>query len=234
MSEFNFESQNYSFDVTPETSTSYDHAPPRIFGSWAKRAFDISFCLLAIFILFFLMILIAAAIKYHSRGPVFFYHERVCADGRLFRCIKFRTMVIDAQERLQSLLDSDPELAAEFSASRKLSSDPRIIPVVGHFLRKTSLDELPQFFNVLMGQMSIVGPRPVTRDEFQQHYGPSHPYLKVRPGITGLWQVSGRNDVTYSERVQMDANYVTNWKFSRDLLIIFHTVAIVCRDCNGR
>lgn len=143
-------------------------------------------------------------------------------------------MVIDAQERLQSLLDSDPELAAEFSASRKLSSDPRIIPVVGHFLRKTSLDELPQFFNVLMGQMSIVGPRPVTRDEFQQHYGPSHPYLKVRPGITGLWQVSGRNDVTYSERVQMDANYVTNWKFSRDLLIIFHTVAIVCRDCNGR
>lgn len=234
MSHFDFESHICSHESSGETDTTSKNHPIGAVGRGVKRAFDITFCIVAISAFSILMLVIACVIKYITRGPIFFCHDRVCADGRTFRCIKFRTMVADAQDRLNVLLASDANLAAEFAATHKLSDDPRIIPIIGHFLRKTSLDELPQFFNVLMGQMSVVGPRPVTLDEFREHYGSNHPYLKARPGITGLWQVSGRNDLTYRERVQMDAHYLANWSFSTDLLIVLKTVAIVCRDCNGR
>lgn len=202
-------------------------------GGRLKRLFDIVFSCVAIVTFSLLMVAICAVLKLMSGGPIFFVHRRVGADGRMFPCLKFRTMVPDADERLQHILANDPKAAAEYAGSRKLRNDPRIIPVVGGFLRKTSLDELPQFFNVLVGHMSIVGPRPVTRDEWVEHYGMQHSYAATRPGITGLWQTSGRNDVTFAERVQMDTTYVENWSLALDLRIILRTVSIVCVHRNG-
>ena len=202
-------------------------------GGQGKRLFDIVFSLVAILAFLIPMILVAGALKLYSRGPIFFAHERVGFGGKRFRCLKFRTMVVDAEERLEAVLASDAEAAAEFETTRKLKKDPRIVPHVGLWLRKLSLDELPQFFNVLAGDMSVVGPRPVTESEIHEHYGVRHVYAKARPGITGLWQVSGRNEVGYAERVALDGKYVRTWTFFRDLSIILQTVAVVCRDRNG-
>jgi len=203
-------------------------------GGWSKRAFDIVFSVVAILAFLVPMIYIAVALKVFSRGPIFFGHERVGLNGETFRCLKFRTMVVDADERLKALLASDADVAAEFAESRKIKNDPRIVPYVGSFLRKLSLDELPQFFNVLAGDMSVVGPRPVTEEEIRDYYGYKHAYLKARPGITGLWQISGRNGIDYSERVSLDKEYVSKWNFSRDISIILRTAAVVCLDRNGR
>lgn len=202
-------------------------------GGWPKRGFDIVFSLFAILTFLVPMLLIVVALKTLSRGPVLFAHERVGYGGKRFRCLKFRTMVVDANERLDALLASDQEAAAEFAKTRKLKKDPRIVPYVGSLLRKLSLDELPQFFNVLAGDMSVVGPRPVTEDEIREHYGFGHAYMDARPGITGLWQVSGRNEVGYETRVALDEDYVTGWSFRRDLSIILRTAAVVCWKPNG-
>lgn len=163
-----------------------------------------------------------------------FAHERVGEGGELFPCVKFRTMVVGADEQLNQYLEQNPDAAKEFKDTRKLTHDPRIIPVIGTILRKLSLDELPQFFNVLMGDMSVVGPRPVTAEEFDLHYRANHPYLCARPGITGLWQVSGRNDVSYDERVMLDASYVRGWTFAQDIAIIWKTIFVVCLKRNGK
>jgi lipopolysaccharide/colanic/teichoic acid biosynthesis glycosyltransferase len=202
-------------------------------GGTAKRVFDIAFSICAILTFALPLIGIAIALKIFSRGPVIFAHERIGHDGKKFRCLKFRTMVIDAEERLEALLASDAEAAAEFAETRKLVNDPRIVPHVGTTLRKLSLDELPQLFNVLKGDMSLVGPRPVTRAEIEAHYGYRHPYMQARPGITGPWQVSGRNDLRYEDRVALDAGYVSRWSFTGDLAIILHTAVVLCRDRNG-
>lgn len=202
-------------------------------GGIPKRIFDICFAGLAILSLLVPMLIIALLIRLGSKGPVLFTHQRVGLDGSLFPCLKFRTMVVDADQRLAELLQRDSDAAAEFAQTRKLRKDPRIIPLVGSTLRKLSLDELPQFFNVLMGQMSVVGPRPVTPDEISEHYGWSHPYTKARPGITGLWQVSGRNDLGYDERMSLDAKYVRTLSFGLDMAIIFKTAAVVCLQRNG-
>lgn len=198
-----------------------------------KRLFDLIFTVVAILAFSLPMLAICIALKFITRGPILFCHERIGAGGKTFRCMKFRTMVIDAQQQLEELLLRDPAAAAEFAETRKLKKDPRIIPVVGHILRKSSFDELPQFFNVLFGHMSIVGPRPVPIDEFQEHYGENHPYTQVKPGITGLWQVSGRNNVSYADRVRMDREYVSHWSIFFDIQIIFKTIIMVCLDRNG-
>ncbi|WP_428929750.1 sugar transferase [Marinibacterium sp. SX1] len=229
----NFEFEGHSSDAEMSRLGASDGGSRRFLGIAGKRLFDIGFALVAILTFSPLMIVIALVMKATTRGPLFFCHERVGEGHRSFRCMKFRTMVVDAQEQLELLLSTDPEARAEFEATRKLRKDPRIIPYVGEFLRKTSLDELPQFFNVLMGHMSIVGPRPVTKEEFDAHYGADHPYVVVRPGITGLWQVSGRNDVTYAERVRLDSEYVDNQALGLDFWIILQTVFIVCLDRNG-
>ncbi|KAA8606560.1 sugar transferase [Salipiger aestuarii] len=202
-------------------------------GGIPKRVFDICFATLALLSLALPMLVIALLIRLGTKGPVLFAHQRVGLDGRLFPCLKFRTMVVDADARLAELLRADSAAAAEFSQTRKLRKDPRIIPIVGTTLRKLSLDELPQFFNVLVGQMSVVGPRPVTPDEISEHYGWAHPYTKARPGITGLWQVSGRNDLGYDERMNLDAKYVRNLSFGMDLMILVKTAAVVCLQRNG-
>ena len=202
-------------------------------GGRAKRLFDIAFSIVAILAFLLPMIVIAVALKAFSRGPVLFAHERVGLGGERFRCLKFRTMVVDAEERLQACLASDVQAAEEFARTRKLKKDPRIVPYIGTWLRKLSMDELPQFLNVLAGDMSVVGPRPVTEEEIHEHYGAEHAYMRARPGITGLWQISGRNDVSYRERVALDEQYVKTWSFRRDLGIIARTAAVVCRDRNG-
>ncbi len=202
-------------------------------GGMTKRAFDIFFAFFAILAFLLPAIAIAIALKVFSRGPVLFAHERVGHDGKTFFCLKFRTMVVGAEERLEALLASDMEAAAEFAKTRKLREDPRVVPYIGALLRKLSLDELPQFINVLMGDMSVVGPRPVTRDEIDAHYGVLHPYVRARPGITGAWQVSGRNDLGYDERVTLDARYVNGWSFASDFSIILRTAIVLCRDRNG-
>lgn len=156
-----------------------------------------------------------------GHNPVF-AHRRVGKNGRLFPCLKVRTMVIDATDRLAELLRNDPEAAAEWARERKLTNDPRITPI-GGFLRKTSLDELPQLWNVIRGDMSLVGPRPVIREELEL-YGKWAPrYESLKPGLTGPWQVSGRNDVTYDERVMMDVRYARRHTLLGDLGILFMT-----------
>jgi exopolysaccharide production protein ExoY len=162
-----------------------------------------------------------------SPGPVLFRHRRVGFNGKYFDCLKFRTMVTDAPERLRQLLDTDPVAAAEWTANRKLRNDPRVT-AIGAILRKSSLDELPQLFNVLKGDMSIVGPRPVTEEELVRYSSAVDAYYACRPGITGLWQVSGRSTTTFNKRVACDRFYAHNWSVALDAKIIVATIPAVC------
>lgn len=172
-------------------------------------------------------IFLAAAIGAAINGQaVLFRHQRVGRDGKLFDCLKFQTMVPNAEEVLRHLLASDPELRAEWEQNHKLKDDPRVRPL-GQFLRSTSLDELPQLWNVLKGDMSLVGPRPVTREELLRYGRNQVVYMLVRPGITGLWQVSGRNNVEYRKRVAMDVVYVRNQSLLLDIWILLKTVVVV-------
>lgn len=191
----------------------------------AKRIFDIFFSLLVLLISLPLFAVIICAIKIASPGKAIFMHDRIGRGGKSFRCLKFRTMHTDAHERLQLLLASDAEKRREWKQCRKLKNDPRIIPFIGNFLRKSSLDEFPQFWNVLKGDLSVVGPRPVVADEVAQHYGcKASKILSVRPGLTCLWQVSGRSDTDYTTRIGLDEQYVDTRCLRKDLLLIVKTV----------
>lgn len=171
-----------------------------------------------------LFLIIALAVRLSSPGKIIYSHKRVGRNGKIFACYKFRTMFSDADERLEDLLASDPELHAEWLASRKLKEDPRITPV-GKFLRKTSLDELPQFWNVIKGDLSVVGPRPLVPAEVAEYLGEkAQKILSVRPGLTCIWQVSGRNDTSYITRIHLDEVYVDNKSFWLDLKLIMQTV----------
>lgn len=181
---------------------------------------------LAILFLVPLMLAVALAIWVQDRGPVFFAHRRVGVGGRSFYCLKFRSMALDAEARLQSLLANDPAAAAEWAADHKLRNDPRVTPL-GAFLRKTSLDELPQLFNVIKGEMSLVGPRPIVDAEIVRYGRRFSDYCKVKPGITGLWQVSGRNDVSYRTRVALDTVYAKHKSGRLDLWILVATIPAV-------
>jgi exopolysaccharide production protein ExoY len=192
-------------------------------GATLKRAVDIVIALTAILLLAPLLLICLAATAVSSPGPIFFRHRRVGFNGNEFDCFKFRTMVTDAPQRLRELLDSDPVSAAEWDACRKLRYDPRVT-AIGAVLRKSSLDELPQLFNVLTGEMSIVGPRPVTEDELELYSGAKDAYLACRPGITGLWQTSGRSSTTYSKRIGYDAFYAHNWSIALDARILVVTI----------
>jgi len=189
-----------------------------------KRIFDILFSLFIIVLLSPFLLLITLFIAYVSKGNPFYAHTRVGRGGKAFSCYKFRTMYHDADKRLQEILESDPSLELEWREKRKLSNDPRVTSI-GSFLRKTSLDELPQFFNVLKGDLSVVGPRPVMEDELREHFGDrAGKVLSMRPGITGIWQVSGRSDTSYTRRVIMDEIYVDTCSFMLDLKLILKTI----------
>ncbi len=194
---------------------------PAVYRRAGKRLFDIS---LALILLPVILPVIAGlwCVTVRDGGRGFFAHKRIGRHGKVFRCWKLRTMVVDAEARLREHLAANPAAAEEWKRDHKLTDDPRITRL-GRFLRRTSLDELPQIWNVLRGEMSFVGPRPIVRVELHK-YGPHRPvYLSMTPGITGLWQVSGRNDVTYSERVQLDLDYSSKLSLVTDVRLIMMT-----------
>ncbi|BCD67296.1 sugar transferase [Nitratiruptor sp. YY09-18] len=192
-----------------------------------KRAFDYSFSLAIFPLLAPFMAIIAFLIKTTSKGPVIFVQQRVGKDGEVFSCYKFRTMYEDAEERLHEILEKNPTLQDEWIKRRKLKNDPRVT-IIGKFLRKTSLDELPQIFNVLKGEMSLVGPRPYMVGEVQEMQEYEREYITaVYPGITGLWQVSGRSEIPFEERIDLDIWYVRNWSLWLDIVILFKTIKVI-------
>jgi len=200
--------------------------PRWVNGPTAKRAFDIVCSASLLVFLIPAFFLIGLAIFVSRDGPVFYGHERVGYGRKSFKCLKFRTMREDSEEILEKLLAECPTSRAEWDKTRKLQNDPRI-GKVGIVLRVSSLDELPQLINVLRGEMSLVGPRPVPMDELENYGKHEVSYLNAVPGITGLWQVSGRNNTTYPERVALDVSYCSNRSMLGDLRILFRTVLVV-------
>jgi len=192
----------------------------------AYTALNKGLALMAIIALSPLLLVIAYKIWRIDGAPITFAHYRVGQRGRLFRCLKFRTMVRDSSAVLSDLLSNDPDARAEWARDHKLRNDPRITPI-GGFLRKTSLDELPQLFNILRGEMHFVGPRPVTVEELVRYGVRKRHYLSVRPGLTGLWQVSGRNNTTYERRVQLDSEYVERRNPLFDTWIVLRTLKVL-------
>ena len=191
-----------------------------------KTVFDYALTLLGTIAISPILLFIAIWIYKDSPGPVIFKHIRIGKDGKPFPCYKFRSMCVDAKEKLAELLANDPAAREEWERDFKLKNDPRITKS-GAFLRKTSLDELPQIFNVLKGEMSLVGPRPIIQEELARYGEYVGDYLMVKPGITGMWQVSGRSDIEYHERVLLDSWYVRNWSVWIDIVMLFKTFAVV-------
>ena len=206
--------------------------PPCIVGGRGKRYFDVSAALSSILFWLPLLCLIAIAVKLADGGPVLYRHRRVGRNGKAFECFKFRTMFVDADAALHRHLTANPDAAREWKENQKLKTDPRITPL-GAVLRKTSLDELPQLFNIVRGEMSLVGPRPIVLNEVTKYGECITHYMRARPGLTGAWQISGRNDVDYGRRVWLDTEYVENWSFWHDLAIIASTfrVVLTSRGC---
>lgn len=194
-------------------------------GDTAKRLLDIVGAIILAVVLSPLLLVVGLALA-HDRGPIIYRHARTGRDGRTFGCLKFRTMVPNAEQVLRDLLDEDPELSGEWLRDQKLRNDPRVT-TVGRFLRRTSLDELPQLWNVLKGDMSLVGPRPVVREEWARYGRRLHHYLAARPGVTGLWQVMGRSDSCYRRRVALDCIYAKKRNMLLDLFILLRTVKVV-------
>ncbi|MEM0325199.1 MAG: exopolysaccharide biosynthesis polyprenyl glycosylphosphotransferase [Candidatus Aenigmatarchaeota archaeon] len=190
-----------------------------------KRMFDIVFSILFLLLFSFPMVLIYISILLIYRQNPIFKHERVGQNGKIFYVLKFRTMKKNADELLKILLDTNPVLRKEWEENHKLKDDPRITKI-GKFLRKTSLDELPQLINVIKGEMSLVGPRPIVKDEIKKYGKYFELYKAVKPGITGLWQISGRNNISYNERVKLDTWYVKNWTIEMDIMILIRTSLI--------
>lgn len=197
------------------------------------RAFDVVIALCALAFFAPLLLLLCALIAIFDRGPIFFRQTRIGKDGVPFHCLKFRSMVVDADRRLAELLQRDMQARLEWTMNQKLARDPRITGI-GRFLRKSSLDELPQFLNVLRGDMSIVGPRPIVLDEATRYGRYFHAYKSVRPGLTGLWQVSGRNSTTYRRRVALDVLYTRRKSLSMNIRILAMTVptVVAARGCS--
>jgi len=198
------------------------------FYLFGKRLFDVVFSMVALLLLSPIFLIISLLIKLKSPdGPIFFGHQRIGKDGKFFRVYKFRTMVPDAEARLAKILDENPTIKEEFDKDFKIKDDPRIISGIGKIMRKSSLDELPQFFNSLIGNMSVVGPRPIVEDEIEKYGEYAIKLYSVKPGVTGLWQVSGRNDMDYDERVRLDMEYIDKQTLWIDIKIIFKTIMVM-------
>ncbi|HEY9727766.1 MAG TPA: sugar transferase [Chroococcales cyanobacterium] len=198
----------------------------RINGDFTKRLFDVIFSLSVLILFFPLYLILATLIAISSPGPIFYMQERVGKNYKPFGCLKFRTMVYNADDLLSELMTTSPHLREEFEDNFKLKQDPRIT-AIGKFLRLTSLDEFPQFWNVLKGDMSVVGPRPLVPEEIPKYGRYMDKVLTIQPGITGLWQVSGRNDIPYNQRVQIDVYYVNARNIWLDLWIVFKTIGVI-------
>lgn len=212
----------FSHDVV---MLSFQHGTSRTAEQMLKSTIDVA-AAIVLLILSSPVFLLAWVFNLFSDGPLFFAHPRLGIGGRLFPCLKFRTMVVDGDRVLQRALAQDPALQAEWDATQKLRHDPRVTPF-GRFLRKTSLDELPQLINVIRRQMSLVGPRPIVQSEVRFYGEDIAHYYNTRPGVTGLWQVSGRSNTTYARRVQLDVWYVNNWSVWLDIAVLMKTLPAV-------
>ncbi len=202
-----------------------DQGSSLMLGRMVKSVFDI----VAAFVILVLvspLLLILAILVSLDGGAFIFGHRRVGRYGREFNCLKFRTMLVDGDAVLTRTLAENPAAAAEWAANHKLRNDPRVTRI-GRFLRVTSLDELPQLLNVIRGEMSLVGPRPIVRAEIARYGRDFNYYMRVKPGLTGLWQVNGRSDTSYRERIDYDVDYVRNWSLWRDFVILLKTVEVL-------
>jgi exopolysaccharide production protein ExoY len=201
-------------------------------GGYPKRMFDAVVAGICLLCGMPVLLFIAIAIKLSDGGPVFYRDRRIGWNGTHFRCMKFRSMSVDSAALLRDYLQKNQAAALEWAQTRKLKSDPRVTRV-GYLLRKSSLDELPQLINVLRGEMSLVGPRPICDQEVSMYGEVMQDYLRARPGLTGVWQVSGRNDVDYEKRTRLDREYIHTWNFWKDLWIILRTFRVVlsARGC---
>ncbi|MCT7375579.1 sugar transferase [Chelativorans salis] len=197
-----------------------------------KRSLDVSIAFLSLLFLFPVIAVICILLLVHDGRPLIYRHKRVGRDGKIFDCLKFRTMRRDAEMVLNDLLSTSEAARCEWNTQQKLRQDPRIHRL-GRFLRMASLDEIPQFINVLRGEMSIVGPRPIVEDEIPRYGDRIHCYLSMTPGITGLWQVSGRSDTSYDYRVDLDAEYHRTHSLGLDLRIMWRTVGVLLFERNG-
>ncbi|MGB3472820.1 MAG: sugar transferase [Erythrobacter sp.] len=190
---------------------------------FSVRAMDVLGAIILIVLFAPVMVVITLSIFIANPGPILFRQQRIGRNGQTFNCLKFRTMATDAEARLEHLLASDPEARAQWRQDHKLRDDPRIVGI-GSFLRKSSLDELPQLFNVLAGEMSLVGPRPIVAAEIDKYGRYFEHYCRVRPGMTGLWQISGRNNVSYRKRVAFDVVYVKRGQIGHNIQILLLTL----------
>ena len=191
-----------------------------------KTIFDLFFSSIILIVGLPIFLIIASLIKLSSRGPIFYLQERIGKNKKTFNCIKFRTMHPEAEDILENLITNNEKLRKEFEETHKLKNDPRITNI-GKFLRKTSLDEIPQFLNVIKMEMSIIGPRPIVKNEIQKYGESYNKVISLKPGITGLWQVSGRNNLSYKRRVILDCLYVDNMSPLLDLRIIIRTFGVI-------
>ncbi|MER8752165.1 sugar transferase [Mesorhizobium sp. M1050] len=197
-------------------------------GGLLKRIMDLVVAITALMAAAPVMIVVALLIRMTAGGPTVFSHSRIGFGGKPFDCYKFRSMVANSDEVLKAYLDSNPQVRVEWAETRKIRNDPRVTPL-GWMLRKSSLDELPQLFNIIRGDMSCVGPRPIVKDELKCYGDQLGEYLRARPGLTGLWQVSGRSSMDYADRVALDSHYVRNWSIWLDIVILFRTGIAVMR-----
>lgn len=209
------------------TSHAKARRQPKALGGLAKRLTDIVLASTAIILALPVMVLVSLILKM-SGNSVLFVHSRIGLNGRSFDCYKFKTMVSDPETVLENHLAQNPDAAAEWRDTQKLKKDPRIT-FLGQILRSSSIDELPQLFNILRGDMSCVGPRPITAHEISRYGKDIGKYLACRPGLTGLWQVSGRNSLTYDRRVELDCRYVDKWSLGADFVILFRTIFAILR-----
>ncbi|MEI9400799.1 sugar transferase [Mesorhizobium argentiipisi] len=212
-------------DLSTPLSAGTTDAP---LGGTLKRIMDLLIAIAALVMAVPIMVVVALLIRITAGGPAVFSHSRVGFGGQPFNCFKFRTMVANSEEVLKAYLEANPQVIAEWEAIHKIRDDPRVTSL-GWMLRKSSLDELPQLFNIIRGDMSCVGPRPIVKDELKRYGDHVGEYLRTRPGLTGLWQVSGRSSMDYPSRVALDIQYVRNWSVWLDLVILIRTVFAVMR-----
>ncbi len=220
------------FDVARRQFTLSRFPSESVSASRAKIVADLVLCVVLLVVLAPVLVGIAVAVALDG-GPVLFTHPRVGKGNRRFNCLKFRSMVVDSEAALARHLEQNEAARTEWRLFQKLTDDPRITRV-GRFLRATSLDELPQLFNVLRMEMSLVGPRPIVESEMPRYGRAIAYYSRTRPGLTGLWQVSGRSNTSYARRVALDLWYVKNWHFGRDIAILFRTVFVVLKRDGAR
>lgn len=206
---------------------------PRPARSSTKRFMDVICASAGLIFIAPVLLILMFLIRKSDGGPAIFSQERIGHGGRVFKCYKLRSMVVDSQAQLEAHLEANPEARAEWEATQKLTDDPRITRL-GRFLRKSSFDELPQLWNIIIGDMSIVGPRPIVHNEITKYGTDFIYYTDVRPGLTGLWQVNGRSDTTYDERVELDVKYVREWSLFQDIKVIFMTVPAILASKGAR